>query len=123
MPKIAMMRPRCVSVAEWFTHASPAIHRKLAALARHQAQAQQTLLNISHLVESRILAGEAAPVDLSRTHGHMRAALGRLLDVAHERHTLEDALKVYGLYDQLVKALREAREAAGQDPDFRRKAQ
>ena len=98
------------------------IHRKLAALARHQAQAQQTLLNISHLVESRILAGEAAPVDLSRTHGHMRAALGRLLDVVHERPALEDALKVDGLYDHLVKALREGREAAGQDPDFRRKA-
>ena len=32
MPKIAMMRPRCVSVAAWFTHASPAIHRKLAAI-------------------------------------------------------------------------------------------
>ena len=32
MPKIAMMRPRCVSDAEWFTHASPAIHRKLAAI-------------------------------------------------------------------------------------------
>ena len=27
-----MMRPRCVSAAAWFTHASPAIHRKLAAI-------------------------------------------------------------------------------------------
>ena len=32
MPKNAMMRPRCDSAAAWFTHASPAIQRKLAAM-------------------------------------------------------------------------------------------
>ena len=41
-PKIAMIRPRCASSAAWFTHASPAIHRKLAATPSPKRNGNQT---------------------------------------------------------------------------------
>ena len=75
MPKSAMMRPRCVSVAAWFTHASPAIHRKVAAIPSAKRSGNHS--HTSGKARSRASSTTVASIDSSIRRAGPRARSSR----------------------------------------------